>query len=173
MVQMNPANSDAILVSRELWEPRPCSTREAPPCDLATWRLAISGAVRQPQTLRYDELVSLPRQGEVGGLHCRHGFNVDGLAWEGVAIRDLLAAAEPLPEATAVVVHAGPHKETIPLADLLEQPALLAYRLDGEPLPLEHGAPFRLVVSHLRARFNVKWVDKLELVAASAAEPTG
>jgi DMSO/TMAO reductase YedYZ molybdopterin-dependent catalytic subunit len=172
MVQMNSADAGAILVSRELWEPRPCSTREAPPCDLATWRLAIGGAVRHPRTLSYDELVALPRQGEVGGLRCRQGFTMDGLAWEGVAVRDLLATAEPLPEATAVIVHAGPHTETIALLDLLEQPALLAYRLNGQPLPLEHGAPFRLVVPHLRARFNVKWVDQLELVAASEAEST-
>ena len=160
-----------VLQSGELWEAPPCTTRVAPPFDPSTWRLVVSGAVRRPVALDYAGLLAMPRYDEVGALRCGHGITIDGLAWEGVAVRDVLALAKPEPQATQLVVHFGADTLAIPLADVVDHPALLAYRLNDRPLTLEHGAPFRLVIPHLRARFSVKWVDGLELAAASKPDP--
>jgi DMSO/TMAO reductase YedYZ molybdopterin-dependent catalytic subunit len=155
------------LPSGELWEAAPCTTRVAPPFDAATWRLVVSGAVRQPVALDYATLLALPRVDKVGGLRCRHGYTPDDLAWEGVPVRDVLALAEPRPEASQLLVWSGEAVLAIPLTDVVDHPALLAFRLNGQPLTREHGAPCRLVIPHLRARFSVKWVDRLELAAGS------
>lgn len=71
----------------------------------------------------------------------------------------------PQPDATHILVHAAEcYTANLPLADLLQDDVLLAYRHDGEPLPREHGGPLRLVVPKLYARRSVKWVHSLEFL---------
>lgn len=168
MTSAEQGPAPVTLTRGELWEASACTTRVAPPFDPATWRLAITGAVQRPLALDYPTLLAWPARAEAGDLRCGHGAVIPaGLFWEGVAVRDVLALAEPLTEADTVLVHSPGYVKSVPLADLQEDGALLAYRLNGQPLTREHGAPLRLVVSRLAARFNVKWVERLELVAAA------
>ena len=88
---------------------------------------------------------------------------MDGLAWEGVPLREIIARGGPLAEARYLRVYAGEYWLTLPLADLDD--ALLCDRLNEEPLTPEHGAPWRLVLSGGACFTSVKWVDHLELAA--------
>jgi DMSO/TMAO reductase YedYZ molybdopterin-dependent catalytic subunit len=142
-----------------------------PVFDPATWRLRIEGLVEHPQTLTYRQLRGLPRAEQVSDFHCVTGWSVDGVRWAGVRFRDLLAAALPLPSATVVefVSAEAPYADTLTLDQAHLGDAMLAYEMDGKPLPREHGAPVRVVIPEMYGYKNVKWVERI--VLRSAVEP--
>jgi DMSO/TMAO reductase YedYZ molybdopterin-dependent catalytic subunit len=77
--------------------------------------------------------------------------------------------AGPKPEAKFVMVLAEQgYTSNVPLADLMRPTTLFALKHNGEPLPLEHGYPVRLVVPHLYAWKSVKWVRGVDFMAQDA-----
>ena len=66
-------------------------------------------------------------------------------------------------------VYAGAYTVLLPLEEALTGGALLARRLNGQPLTLAHGAPLRLVAPGRVCWYSVKWVDRLEVVAEEGA----
>jgi DMSO/TMAO reductase YedYZ molybdopterin-dependent catalytic subunit len=142
-----------------------------PKFDPATWKLGVGGLVEQPVSLDYDTLRSLPRVSQVSSFHCVTGWTVQNVHWSGVRIKDLLATAKPLPEAQAIqfVSAEEPYVDYLTLQQAQLSDVMLAYEMDGRPLPREHGAPLRLVIPDMYGYKNVKWVSKVNLVPK--AEP--
>jgi DMSO/TMAO reductase YedYZ molybdopterin-dependent catalytic subunit len=138
-----------------------------PRFDPVTWRLRIDGLVRRPRELGYDELLRLPRAEQTSDFHCVTGWSVGNVRWVGVRFRDLLALAEPLPHAHALrfVSAERPYEDTLTLAQALRPDAMLAHAMDGKPLARPHGAPARVVMPAMYGYKNVKWVERIELVA--------
>ena len=134
--------------------------------DPATWRLRIDGLVRHAHELSYDELLSLPKAEQVSTFHCVTGWVVPHVHWGGVRFHDLLAAAEPLPQAGALhfVAAEKPYDDYLALDQVALPNVLLAYEMDGKPLRREHGAPVRVVIPEMYGYKNVKWVDRITLV---------
>jgi DMSO/TMAO reductase YedYZ molybdopterin-dependent catalytic subunit len=137
-----------------------------PKFDPATWKLGVGGLVEQPLSLDYGELRKLPRASQVSDFHCVTGWTVKNVHWSGVRIRDLLAQAKPLPKAHAIefVSAEEPYVDYLTLQQARLSDVLLAYEMDGEPLPREHGAPLRLVIPDMYGYKNVKWVSQVNLV---------
>jgi DMSO/TMAO reductase YedYZ molybdopterin-dependent catalytic subunit len=88
---------------------------------------------------------------------------VPGLRWEGVRLRDVLALAEPLPAARHVRVCSDNYAVPVPLDQA--GAALLCDRLNDASLPVEHGAPWRLLLPSGSCFTSIKWVTHLELTA--------
>jgi DMSO/TMAO reductase YedYZ molybdopterin-dependent catalytic subunit len=141
-----------------------------PSFDAATWRLEIGGLVGQPQSLTYRELRSLPRAEQVSTFHCVTGWTVGNVHWGGVRIRDVLAAARPAHDAHALrfISMEDPYVDYLTLDQASLDDVMLAYDMDGAPLSRAHGAPLRLVIPEMYGYKNVKWLRRIELVAASA-----
>lgn len=135
------------------------------PVDSGSWSLRVDGLVHRPFVLDWARLTRWPVQRVRADLCCATGRRLPGRYWEGVAVWELLRHAAPLPNATAVEVRAVGYRRRVPLAELHAAQAVLAYRLDGEPLPPARGGPLRLVVPALTAFDSVKWVTALEVVA--------
>jgi GntR family transcriptional regulator len=126
-------------------------------------RLEVSGLVARAASLCHADLAPLGRTTLQQPFACDEGWVVPSLRWTGVRLAEVLALAEPLAAARFVRVRAGAYAMPLSLAEVSE--ALLADELDGEPLALEHGAPWRLVVPGGACHTSVKWVDRLEVVA--------
>ncbi len=126
-------------------------------------RLRVDGLVAQPLELTAEDLRHLKRASLDEPFVCEEGWSVPGLRWRGVRLADVIALARPL--ADARYVRAGSGEWVVPVAwsDLAR--GLVCDELNGEPLTVEHGAPWRLVVSGGPCYTNVKWLDHLELVA--------
>lgn len=139
----------------------------APAIDESTWRLRVHGLVEQELDLDWEGFQSFPRVKVFADMHCVTRWSRLGNLWEGVSTRELLAGARPRPEARYVVAHGHDFAFTtnLPLTAFLAEDALLADRHDGQPIPLEHGGPLRLVVPRLYAWKSAKWVSAIELVA--------
>ena len=83
----------------------------------------------------------------------------------GVRFRDLLAASGPQASGTVLefVSAEAPYVDTLTLRQAELHDAMLAYEMDGKPLPREHGAPVRVVIPEMYGYKNVKWVERIVL----------
>jgi DMSO/TMAO reductase YedYZ molybdopterin-dependent catalytic subunit len=120
-------------------------------------------------TLRADDLGALHRKELVADFHCVTSGSRRGLRWSGYSFKEFYEGlVVPLvrPEADDRFVELTAldgYRTSVLLADLLEENVLLADRLDGGQLSLEHGAPFRLVAPDLYAYKSVKHVCRIRL----------
>lgn len=148
-----------------------------PQVDPATWTLRVHGLVEQEVVLRWDDLVALPQKETVATLVCvsnEVGGSLIGTArWLGVPIRDIFARAKPTAEADMVLSRSvDGFTASSPLEALTDdRDALLAIGMNGEPLPIEHGFPVRMVVPGLYGYVSAtKWVSELEVTRFDRAE---
>jgi DMSO/TMAO reductase YedYZ molybdopterin-dependent catalytic subunit len=137
-----------------------------PTFDPATWRLEVGGQVEHPQSLSYDELRALPRAHQVSDFHCVTGWTVKNVRWTGVRLTEIFDRARPYPDAQALqfVSAEVPYLDYLTLDQSLLKDVMLAYELDGKPLPREHGAPLRLVIPEMYGYKGVKWLNRINLV---------
>lgn len=141
-----------------------------PVVDVSKWRLEVTGLVGKPLRLTYEELRALPAIEQFQTLECISnevgGDLISNAKWRGVRLRDVLMRAGG-PAATAVKVSfrcADGYSESIPIGDAMHPTTVLAYEMNGEPLPSAHGFPIRLLVPGLFGMKNPKWITKIEVV---------
>jgi DMSO/TMAO reductase YedYZ molybdopterin-dependent catalytic subunit len=144
----------------------PVLTAEARPrLSSSDWTFTVDGLVEQPMTWTWEQLHALPPSEYHGDIHCVTTWSKLGMIFTGVSVDDLLAVARPLPPATHVLArsHTG-YTTNLPLADVRDGKAWIAWEVDGQPLPADHGGPARLLVPHLYFWKSAKWVSGLRLL---------
>ena len=129
------------------------------------WTFTVEGLVEQPSTWTWQEMHQLPPSRYAGDIHCVTTWSKLAMTFDGVSVDTLLAAARPLPSATDVVAfsHTG-YTTNLPLADVTDGKAWVAWDADGKALTAEHGGPARLLVPHLYFWKSAKWVAGLRLL---------
>ncbi len=139
------------------------SVERPPAIDSSEWRLRIFGEVDNPVELTWDEILRLPFVRLTADFHCVTGWSRLGVEWGGILGRTVTSLAGVRPAAKFVIMHAySGYTSNIPLEVFLQDDTLLAYELDGRPLPPELGGPLRAVVSRLYAYKSVKWLTGIE-----------
>ncbi len=141
----------------------------------SAWRLRIDGEVERPRTFDFAAISAMEAIDQDTTLTCISngvgGGLISNAAWRGVRLRDLLAEAGPRTGAVDVVVRGvDGYTDTFPFAKAMEPTTLVAYEMNGEPLPRRHGFPARILVPGLYGEKNVKWVDT---VTVSTSEEKG
>jgi len=142
-----------------------------PQVDPSTWQLRIHGLVDQEVVITWDELLALPLAESVATLTCVSnevgGDLIGNAVWLGYPIRELLARAKPQSSADMVLsMSVDGFTASTPLETLTDpnREAILAVAMNGEPLPIEHGFPVRMVVPGLYGYVSAtKWVTDLEV----------
>ncbi|KQQ19380.1 oxidoreductase [Rathayibacter sp. Leaf299] len=142
-----------------------------PSVDPAEWSLRIHGMVEEEVELTWDELLALPLEEHLVTLSCvsnEVGGDLIGTAlWLGYPIRELLARARPTAGADMVLSRSIDGFTASSPLDVLQdegRASILAVGMNGEPLPLEHGFPVRMVVPGLYGYVSAtKWVTELEV----------
>jgi DMSO/TMAO reductase YedYZ molybdopterin-dependent catalytic subunit len=141
-----------------------------PRVDPRTWQLRVHGRVRRGFTLTFDDLLRRPMVERYVTLACVSnevgGDLIGNARWLGVPVKGLLEEAGPLPGADQVVARSTDGWTCgTPTAALLDgRDALLAVGMNGEPLPLRHGFPVRMVVPGLYGYVSAcKWITELEV----------
>ena len=137
------------------------------PAETRHIRLDVAGEVEQPLAIS-DELQRLPRVEQLSDFHCVTTWSCRGLRWSGFRFahffeRIVAPRAFPRREAVFVVLRCQDgYRASLPLTDLLADDVLLADRLNGEPLTIEHGAPLRLVAPAHYGYKSAKHLARIE-----------
>lgn len=138
-----------------------------PPFDPATWRFELSGELERPSAWSWDEFRALPTVTVTRDFHCVTTWSKYDVTWRGVSVGWLADEHGLMPSARHLIMHCADlgYTTNVPLEDALRDDVILAYELEGEPLPIEHGGPMRLIVPHLYGWKSAKWLRRLEFSA--------
>ena len=138
------------------------SAGPTPHTSLEQWSFTINGAVDAPRTWSWQEFLALPSETVTVDIHCVTKWSKLGTAWTGVAVDTLLADVETSAEYVTAFSDGG-YTTNLPVAEMTDGQAWVAYAFEGEPLEAEHGGPARLLVPHLYFWKSAKWVRGLTL----------
>jgi DMSO/TMAO reductase YedYZ molybdopterin-dependent catalytic subunit len=167
--------------------------------DPAGWRLRIGGSVATPAIVTLADLGRMPRRSLVVVLECAGHRRAElrpatpGLQWQegavsearwtGTPLAGLLRAAGIDRDAAEVVLTGAdrgafqrrsgqhPYARSLPLRKALHKDTILAYEMNGEPIPPEHGGPVRAIVPGWYATDSVKWLDRVHVAQAEFDGP--
>ena len=140
--------------------------------DAATWRMGITGLIENRiPPLRLEDIVAMESVEATRTLKCIGDpigtEQMSNAHWKGIRLRDLLEQVGPKPEVKVVVFRCADRYHTaIPLEDALREDTLLAYEMNGVPLPTEHGFPIRLLNPGHYGTKNPKWIVNIHLAEA-------
>jgi DMSO/TMAO reductase YedYZ molybdopterin-dependent catalytic subunit len=138
------------------------SAGPTPHTPLDEWSFLIDGAVETPVSWPWAEFVALPAEDITVDIHCVTKWSKFDTGWKGVSVDRLLADVDSSAEYLTAWSDGG-YTTNLPVADVTDGKAWVAYEYDGEPLEPEHGGPARLLVPHLYFWKSAKWVRGLTL----------
>ena len=151
----------------------------------ADWRLKVSGLVENPLELSLADLRRIASRTQITRHDCVEGWSCIG-EWKGAPLAHILALAKPKPQSRYVVFYcADPmgqadvdaqgnlipapfYYESLDLLEATHPQTILAYELNGQVLPVEHGAPIRVRAERQLGYKMPKYVQRIELVDSFA-----
>lgn len=162
---------------------------DVPVLDASTWKVTIGGAVNRPRTLTLADIRALPTRSFNAAVECAgngrsylppptegnpFGYGaVSAATWTGASLRDVLGP-DPFNRPAREVIFVGADhgfeknvgaeisfERSLPVDVALHPDTILAYDMNGEPLPVEHGAPIRLLVPGWYGVASVKWLVEI------------
>ena len=146
------------------------SAGPTPRTPLDRWSFRIEGLVSEPATWTWDEFTRLSDREWVVDISCVTKWTKLDMRWRGVSVDTLLENVELKPDAAFVIAYCdGGYTTNLPLADVLNGQAFVAWEYDGKPLTLEHGGPARLVVPDRYFWKSAKWIRGLRIQAEDQA----
>ena len=136
------------------------SAGPTPSIDPEAWSFFIHPESGATQKWSWEEFLALPSEEITTDIHCVTSWSKLGTSWRGVSLDTLFAEVET--SFDFVMAHSyGGYTTNLPLEEILDGQAWIAYEYDGEPLDPEHGGPARLLVPHLYFWKSAKWVRGL------------
>src|SRR5215218_4308431 len=139
------------------------SAGPTPSIELEDWEFTITNETGTQQRWDWAAFRALSSEQVTVDIHCVTHWSKLGTTWEGVSLDTLLADAETS-ASFALVSSYGGYSTNLPLEDLTDGKAWIAFRYDGEELEPEHGGPARLLVPHLYLWKSAKWVRGIQLL---------
>lgn len=137
--------------------------------DAVSWRLAITGLVEKKiKPLTLEEIKSMESVEVMRTLKCIGDpigeEQMGNATWKGVRLRDIIQKAGVKANTKVVVFQcADSYHTAIPLEDALHEETILAYQMNGETLPIDHGFPVRLLNPGHYGTKNPKWIVNIQL----------
>ncbi|MEM3409592.1 MAG: molybdopterin-dependent oxidoreductase [Nitrososphaerota archaeon] len=133
-----------------------------PKVNIDNWRLKISGCVDNPIELTYQDLLSLEQTKVRGGFHCVEGWSIIDVLWEGVKIKTIAEKVSYLQDSKWMIFRGVEgYSAPVPVEYALSEDSIIAIKMNGRPLPLEHGFPARPIIPRLYAWKSVKWLTEI------------
>ncbi|OCT16750.1 oxidoreductase [Paenibacillus pectinilyticus] len=139
---------------------------EIPAFSSDNWKFAISGLVDNPNAWNWEQFLKLKRTVQVSDFHCVTGWSVYKCTWEGIPLKEMLAAAGVQSSAKFVKFYSGDkvYTDALSLSQANGDDIMVAVMMDGKPIPQQLGGPVRLIVPQMYAYKSVKWLQGIELI---------
>jgi DMSO/TMAO reductase YedYZ molybdopterin-dependent catalytic subunit len=149
----------------------------------ADWKLKVGGLVEKPMEFSLADLRAMPSRTQITRHDCVEGWSCIG-KWKGVQLARVLDLVKLKPEAKYIVFHcadelektldgSGRYYESHGLEDAYHPQTILAYEMNGEVLPVAHGAPLRLRVERMLGYKMAKYVMAIDAVDSYASLGSG
>jgi len=174
--EYGPADVSAVFKANGSQDPQnlPPGYTELAADGFADWRLRVGGLVREPTAFSLSDLRALPQRTQITRHDCVEGWSCIG-GWTGPPLSSVLDLARLMPEARFVVFRCADelplysdgkdsYYESIDLVDAFHPQTILAHTMNGDPLPLAHGAPLRLRVERQLGYKMAKYVMRIDAV---------
>jgi len=137
---------------------------DTPQISTDQWEFRVWG-LAQEKTFTWSDFMAMPQNEFTKDFHCVTRWSKLDVQWTGIKVTDLMSQLELDSKATHVMAHCyGGYTTNLSLEEFVQEENFFAYKLFGEPLPVKHGAPMRLVVPHLYAWKSAKWINGLEFL---------
>lgn len=154
------ANEDFYKVSKNLIDP--------PKVDIGEWRLRVSGQVVSEADFTIEELRAMPSVEQYATFQCISnevgGYLMGTALWKGILLTDLLKLVQPLGSARNLWFEStDDYTENLPLSFAAMEGVMLAYDMNGVPLPQDHGFPLRLVAPGKYGMKQPKWILNIKV----------
>jgi DMSO/TMAO reductase YedYZ molybdopterin-dependent catalytic subunit len=164
--QRATADGDRVPPGQHAVEDFPVlSPGPTPRTKLDQWSFTLEGEIASSVRWTWDEFRALPSQEFIVDIHCVTKWTKVDTRWKGVGVDTLLEHVQVNPKAHFLTAFCdGGYTTNMPLPDVPNGQAFVAYEYDGKPLAPEHGGPARLVVPHLYFWKSAKWVRGLRLM---------
>ncbi|HEX5481628.1 MAG TPA: molybdopterin-dependent oxidoreductase [Terriglobia bacterium] len=135
----------------------------------SSWRLKVDGLVARPFDLTYSQALALPRIEKDYTLECISnpigGHDIGNARWTGTPLKPLIERAQPASRASHVILYAADGYSTgHRIERIWNESNFLAYRMNGDDLPPEHGYPVRIMIPGKFGMKQPKWVTRIEFV---------
>jgi DMSO/TMAO reductase YedYZ molybdopterin-dependent catalytic subunit len=138
------------------------SAGPTPNISLDRWEFTISSETGESHRWSWDELQELPAEEPTVDIHCVTKWSKLETTWRGVSLDLLMEDVETTADYALVHCYGG-YTTNLPLEDLLDGKAWVAYEFEGDELAPQHGGPARLLVPHLYFWKSAKWVRGIQL----------
>jgi DMSO/TMAO reductase YedYZ molybdopterin-dependent catalytic subunit len=177
------SSSVATFILRKIYARPPRDTKLVTPIDnfytvsyasipgmaINNWSLSIDGLVGKRMVLTYKDILSMPYIEKAVTLECIEnevgGDKMSNAFWRGIRLSALLKGAGAEDRAYKVVFKGTDgYSDSITYYYAMNNDVMLAYKMNGFDLPLEHGYPLRAIVPGIYGMKNVKWLREIELV---------
>ena len=137
--------------------------------DVEQWKMVVKGAVQNPLVMKWRDLLNRESFDQAVTLMCIDtlpgGGSLGNAMWRGISLKRLLKEIGADEDTARDVIFraADGYHDSIPFSRAMEDDVMLAYLMNGEKLPKDHGFPVRLIVPGLYGIKNVKWITEIEV----------
>lgn len=136
---------------------------------MTEWSLRVDGMVDNPRTFSYEDIRGLPEYTDIRTLECIGnpvgGRLVGNAEWSGVLVQHILDEVGVQDGVTRARFYAADGYETaVDLEWITQEGAFLAYKMNGQLLPREHGYPLRIFMPGLYGQKQPKWIERIEFI---------
>jgi DMSO/TMAO reductase YedYZ molybdopterin-dependent catalytic subunit len=146
---------------------------DVPAIPRASFQLTVAGLCDAPRTYTWDDLMALPQVEDESDFHCVTGWSMMDSRWGGVRFAEIAGRAGVREEARCVFVTAHdkapesdvPYTTNLPIEEAMQPDVLLVHTWQGQPLPVEHGGPLRMITPQLYAWKGAKWIKRIDFLA--------
>lgn len=129
------------------------------------WSLRITGKVKDPKEYSFKEIMEMPHIEYICDFNCVTAWSIKNVTWKGPSIKELIERSGPDPEAKWVMYKSVDGYSTpVPIEYAMTDKAVVAVRMNGNPLKVEQGFPARPFMPELYAWKSAKWLNEIEII---------
>lgn len=134
-----------------------------PEIDKKDFVLSVEGDIENPFEITWNELTRMNSKTITADFHCVTRWSRFDLTWTGVPLRDIVDKAKPVASVEYVIFGSRDGYTTnVHLEDCRRENVIVAYKLEGEDIPLIHGGPVRMIIPHLYGWKSAKFLNSIK-----------
>jgi DMSO/TMAO reductase YedYZ molybdopterin-dependent catalytic subunit len=129
------------------------------------WHLRTSGLVQNPLDLTWEAIHKLPQTTFTADFQCVTRWSIKDVVWEGILFREIAKLTGIQPETKWVMFKcADGYTAPVPLEDAMSEESIIAFKMNGKPIPPHQGYPARPFIPQLYGWKSAKWLNEIMFI---------